>query len=123
MNYLGIDFGTKTIGLAYSISGIVSTLPSIPNNENMYTKILDISSQLNIDGIYVGLSVGPIATKTLKFVNHLRNMVKLPIDTVEEAVTTIEAKQIYHQNGRSQKQLLHQIDSVAAAVILSRVIS
>ena len=49
-------------------------------------------------------------------------MIRLPIDTVEEAVSTIEADTIFKKNKKSAK-LYHQlIDSISAAVILNRVI-
>ena len=123
MNNLGIDYGTKNIGLAYSVSGIITPLPPIPNDSQAITKIAQIVAEFNISKIYVGLSVGRVAVLTLKFVKSLKAMLELPIETVEEAVSTIEATQIYNQNRNSGKLLKKKIDSVSAAVILSRVIN
>jgi RNase H-fold protein (predicted Holliday junction resolvase) len=49
-------------------------------------------------------------------------VLKLNIETVEESVSTIEAEQIYIQNGNKKKDYKKLIDSVAAAVILRRII-
>jgi putative transcription antitermination factor YqgF len=123
MNYLAVDFGTRRIGLAYSLNGIIFTLPSIANDAQTVKKLVDVSGEYSIGRIYVGLSEGPIAKLTLRFVNHLQAMLKLPIETVEEAVSTIEATEIYKLNNNKKKALDQKIDSVAAAVILRRVIN
>jgi putative Holliday junction resolvase len=123
MSYLAIDFGTKHIGLAIAVSGIINTLPSIENDSQTIDKIIQIISENRVEKIYVGLSEGKMALKTLGFITSLRSMIKLPIETVEESVSTIEAQQIYKQNEGSKKFYKKQIDSIAAAVILNRVIS
>ncbi|MFA5894934.1 MAG: Holliday junction resolvase RuvX [Candidatus Shapirobacteria bacterium] len=123
MSYLAIDFGTKHIGLAIAVSGIINTLPSIENDSQTIDKIIQIISENRVEKIYVGLSEGKMALKTLGFITSLRSMIKLPIETVEESVSTIEATEIYKQNEGSKKFYKKQIDSIAAAVILNRVIS
>lgn len=118
MNYLAIDYGIKNIGLAYSIGGIIFTLNPVLNNSTLYPTIKDLISTYRIGKVYVGLSEGKVAKSTLKFVNELSFMVKLPVETVEESVSTIEAADILKKSkGREQF-----IDSVSAAVILHRVI-
>lgn len=123
MNYLGVDYGTKNIGLAISILGVISTLPVISNNDQTIFQISKLVKENNITKIYVGISQGKVALKTYAFVEKLRAMLKLPVETVEESVSTIEATAIFKQNRHPHKQYRHQIDSVAAAVILNRVIS
>ncbi len=122
MNYLAIDFGTKRIGLAYSQDGIISTLPAIKNDPELIKNIKKVINEYHIDKIYVGISEGVFGETTQKFVTYLGSMIRLPIDTVEEAVSTIEADTIFKKNKKSAK-LYHQlIDSISAAVILNRVI-
>lgn len=123
MNILALDYGTKNIGLAYSISNMVFTLPSIKNDDNLLDNIKTVIAQNTIEKIYVGLSEGYMAVITLQFVAKLRAMLELPIETVEEAVSTIEANNIRLHNGKIKKRRQDNIDSVAAAVILRRVIS
>lgn len=123
MNYLAIDYGTKRLGLAVSENGFISTLPVVPNDDHLIDHIQEVINKYQIQKIYVGLSEGPVAQLTLAFVRRLKDMLKLDIETVEEAVSTIEADQIYKQNRRKAKNYKRDIDSVAAAVILNRVIS
>ena len=119
MTALGIDFGTKTIGLAYSLNGFIFTLPSIKNDTTKFDHLLSIITLYSIDHVYIGLSEGKVAKLTLKFVAALRSMVKFPIETVDESVSTIEAAGILKISQKSKRGL----DSASAAVILRRVIS
>lgn len=123
MNFLGIDYGTKRIGLAYSLNGIIFTLPMVKNDTNFTKNLQQIITDNHIEKIYVGLSEGKIAQMTKKFIENLSPMVKLPIETVEESVSTIEADSIFSESRKNPKAYKKQIDSIAAAVILNRVIS
>ena len=120
MNCLAIDFGIKRIGLAISIQGIISPLSVVPNDKKFIDILNKEIKDHNIGKIYVGVSEGEVADLTKKFVEELITMVQLPIETVEEAVSTIEAEEIYIRNKRKKKDYKKQIDSVAAAVILRR---
>ena len=123
MNSLALDFGTKKIGLAYSVAGIIFTLPALSNDKNIVPNLRKIIAEYQIGKIYIGLSEGKIADLTRAFVTQITPMLELPIETVEEAVSTIEATEIYRQNRQPKKGLKDSVDSVAAAVILRRVIN
>ena len=122
MNALSIDYGNKRIGLAVSIQGIIQPLSVIKNDPNFFDQLNKVISDFKIDKIFVGISLGEFAKKTQKFVDELKTMVTLPIETVEEAVSTIEADQIYLANKKPKKDYKKNIDAIAAAVILKRVI-
>lgn len=121
MNLLAIDYGTKNIGLAVSILDIITPIPVIKNDSHTIDNLKKIISEYKIDKIYIGVSEGEFAKLTLAFVEQLRSVLKLNIETIEEAVSTIEAQQIYIQNKNKKKDYKKLIDSVAAAVILRRV--
>jgi len=123
MNALSVDYGSKQIGLAISIQGVIQPLDVIKNDSNFLPQLQKIITDYQIDKIFVGMSQGLFAVKTQEFVNWLKNMITLPIETVEEAVSTIEADQIYLANKKPKKDYKKNIDAIAAAVILKRVIS
>lgn len=123
MNCLSIDYGSKRIGLAYSQDGFIFTLPAINNDSSVFIKLQSVVSQYSINQIFVGLSEGDFATKTKKFVSILRQKINLPIETVEEAVSTIEADSIFNNNKKNSKKYKENIDSISAAIILRRAIS
>lgn len=122
MNLLSIDFGTKRIGLAYSLNGIIFTLPMVENNDKFIPTLQQIIIDYRIEKIYVGLCEGKIADMTKIFIDKLSPVIKLPIETVEESVSTIEADSIFSKSKKNTKSYKKQIDSIAAAVILNRVI-
>ena len=105
------------------MAGIISTLPAIKNDDDLFTRLKEIITKYSISKIYVGISEGRMAQLSLKFVASLTGMLKLPVETIEEAVSTIEATEIYRRNLSKRKNYKNLIDSVAAAVILRRVIN
>lgn len=123
MNFLGIDYGTKNIGLAVAINGIISPLTVIRNNSQVFEQISRLVKDYQISKIYVGISEGKIALKTRLFVKKISAIINLPFELVEESVSTIEAQAIFKNNRHSSKRSKDILDSVAACVILNRVIS
>ncbi len=121
-NYLAIDFGLKNIGLAYSCRGVISTLPSVKNDSQTIGKINEICSTHSISRILIGYTDSLIKKKIVNFALRLSTVLKLDVNLVDEAVSTIEAKEIMKNQGLSKKMKLKKVDSVAAAVILRRVI-
>jgi len=120
MNILAIDYGTKRIGLAIAINGIISPILPIKNNSDKYNNIIKIIKDENIGKIFIGICEGDFATKTKQFADTLRSMIELDVELIEEAVSTIEANEIYKENKKSKKKYKSLIDSIAAAVILRR---
>jgi len=123
MNYLGVDYGSKRIGLAIAIEGIIEPILPIKNDKNLFENLTKIINEYQIEKIYVGLCEGNFATETKKFVQKFSNMIRLSIETTEEAVSTIEAEKIFLDNRKKKKNYKKNIDSISAAVILRRVIN
>ena len=112
MNYLSIDYGSKRIGLAYTVNNIIFTLPQISNDDKTIINLQKIITNHKINKVFIGLSQGKFAINTNIFVNLLKTKINIPTETIEEAVSTIEAHKLKSKN----------IDSVAAAIILNRAI-
>jgi putative Holliday junction resolvase len=123
MNVLAIDYGSKRIGIAISTQGIIQPFSVVKNDSNFLNYLKNIISENKIEKIFIGVSEGLFAQKTLEFVEYLKKNISLPIETVEEAVSTIEADQIFKANKKSKKDYKNKIDAIAAAVILQRVIN
>jgi len=123
MNYLAIDYGSKRIGLAVAVRGVIEPILPIKNDNNLFENIKKIIFDYRIEKIFVGISEGVFASRTKKFVEELKSMVRLSIETTEEAVSTIEADKIFLTNHKKKKDYKKSIDSISAAVILRRVIN
>jgi putative transcription antitermination factor YqgF len=122
MNCLSIDYGSKRIGIAISTDGLIEPLAVVPNDSNFLKYFNQTISEYKIKKVFVGVSEGLFAQKTLEFVEFIKKNISLPVETVEESVSTIEAQSIFKANKKHQKDYNNKIDAIAAAVILQRVI-
>lgn len=124
MNCLGIDFGLKRIGIAVSVSSIISPLCTIKNTKNVFTEIKEIISKYHITHIYIGIPQGKMAKRIKKFSIDLQSSTcDIPISYVDESISSIEAEKIYIQNKNPKKAIKQKIDAISAGIILNRVLS
>ena len=97
---------------------------TVVKNDSQFLKYLNqVISEYKIEKVFVGVSEGLFAQKTLEFVEFIKKNISLPVETVEESVSTIEAQAIFKANKKHQKDYNNKIDAIAAAVILQRVIN
>lgn len=122
MNCLSIDYGSKRIGIAISTDNLIEPLSVVKNDSNFLSYLHQIINNYRINKVFVGISEGIFAQKTLEFVDTLKKNISLPVETIEESVSTIEAQNIFKANKNRQKDYKNKIDAIAAAVILQRVI-
>lgn len=122
MNCLSIDYGSKRIGIAISTEGLIEPLTVVKNDSKFLEYLNKVIFEYKIEKVFVGVSEGLFAQKTLEFVEFIKKNISLPVETVEESVSTIEAQAIFKANKKHQKDYNNKIDAIAAAVILQRVI-
>jgi putative Holliday junction resolvase len=125
---LGIDHGSKRLGLAISDpSGRVAlpagTLPS-RGLERDLAAIRRVVEERQVERIVVGLPLhmngrpGSQAEAARRFAQRLAEELGLPVDTMDERWTTREAERALQATGRKGKKKRAVIDSVAAALLL-----
>ncbi len=125
---LGIDYGEKRIGLAISDElGITAqSLRTIENrnNKQVVHELRKIIKEKNISEVVVGLpksmrgTIERKAKETIKFAEHLRERIGVPVSTWDERLTTAAAeKSMIHAN-LSRKKRSKKIDKIAAQLIL-----
>lgn len=118
MKYLGIDFGSKRIGLATSDESLSFAFPLkvVENSENAVLEIVEICKDHNIGTIVVGESKdftfkdNEIMKDIKIFVGGLKNKTELPIILHPEFLTSAEAERLQGKN--------NMLDASAAAIIL-----
>ena len=129
MKYLGLDLGTKTIGLATSDKmGLIATAYKVLRHDNNPSSCLEelitIIKENKIEALVLGLpknmnnTLGPRAEETIKFKELLESNINLPIYLEDERLTTKSAESLLIMGNTSRKKRKKVIDKVAATIIL-----
>lgn len=119
MKYLGIDYGTKRIGIALSDEeGSFAFPKAIHASPEALEEIVTILSKENITAIVIGYSVSTngvendMAKKAMKFKESLATKTGVPIVFEREDFSSVEAHRYQIKKGSR--------DDSAAAIILQR---
>jgi len=127
MRILAIDYGEVRVGIAVSdplgiIAQPVKTMANDPELIENIRKIVDEYG--NVSEIIVGLpkalsgELGLSAQKVLVFVETLKSSLTIPINTIDERLTTKQAEKELIAAGLSRKKRKTVIDQTAAVFIL-----
>lgn len=125
---IGIDLGTKTLGLALSdvTRSIASGLTTLPRTRFAADagRLLALAAEHGIGGFVIGLpfnldgSQGPRAQATRAFARNLGKLTPVPILLWDERLTTAAAERVLLEADASRKRRAQVIDKVAATLIL-----
>ena len=129
MRVIGIDLGSKRIGIALSDSDLTVATPldvieRSGNVENDHIAILKITDEWEVKRIIVGLPIsldgtlGASAQSVIDEISKLGNLTDIPIETHDERFTTVTAEQILLRQNVKRDKKKRVIDKVAAAIIL-----
>lgn len=130
MRYLGIDLGSKTVGLAMSdpTATIASSFKTIFfSNEDYKSTIPEIKqivTDYNIKKIILGLpknmnnTLGERAEITLKYKELLEENISVPVELLDERLTSVISNSILIEADISRKKRKKKVDSIAAQIIL-----
>lgn len=130
MRCLGLDLGTKTLGLAMSdksnmIASPLKVLKWDGEDYEMLFKELDIIiKDNNITDLVLGLpknmnnTLGFAAERSLNFKEALEERYEMEVTMVDERLSTVEATNYLLDADVSRKKRKKVIDGVAASIIL-----
>jgi putative holliday junction resolvase len=137
---LALDYGRARIGVAIAdtdsqLAQPLLTLERVNRNEDM-RRLRELAHQNNVRQIVVGLPLrldgtrGEMAEEATRFAARLRKQLGLPVDMLDERLTSWEAERLLEEqsgrvlhdaktHGKSRnKPVRVSVDAVAAAVIL-----
>ena len=133
MRILGLDYGSKTVGVAMTdaLGMTVQPYKTIKRDRESklrqtLSEIAEIVEQYQIEKIVMGLPLnmddteGNRAAKTRDFAEKLKLRVAVPIEFTDERLTTMEAEEILDQSGIPRSEQKKVIDQVAAQLILEQ---
>ena len=130
MRYLGLDLGTKTLGMALSDPyGIIASSYWTIRFENedydcLLEKVKNVVESEHVDIIVLGLprnmnnSLGERANKTMEFRDKLSNYLNMEVFLQDERLSSVEANNYLIESDMSRKKRKQKVDSVAATIIL-----
>ena len=130
MKYLGLDLGTRTLGVSISdlTHTIASTYKTIRYEEENYEYLLQELKQIieteQIEKIVLGLpknmnnTIGESAERCLNFKKQIEETLNIEVIMQDERLTTVEATNYMTEANMSRKKRKKKIDSLAANIIL-----
>jgi putative Holliday junction resolvase len=130
MRYLGLDLGTRTLGLSISdVTGtIATTLKTIRFEDSDYDALIpelrSIINQYKVDMLVLGLpknmnnTIGPRGQVTIEFKDRIQKELNVNVELQDERLSTVEATNYMLQADISRKKRKKKVDSLAANIIL-----
>ncbi len=125
---IGFDFGLKRIGLAtgQTITGTASPLVTLQavNQQPDWKGIETQIRQWKPDALIVGIPYLPgggesdITRAARNFSRKLEQRFNLPVFTIDESLSSYEAEEQIRQDMKISKHNKHEIDKMAAAIIV-----
>lgn len=128
MRTLAIDYGERRIGLALSDpTGLVASALKVIVRESDEQVIGDIGAvvdEYQVERIVVGLPItmkGETGQKALwveGFAQALKERVDVPVELLDERLTTVSAQRVLIEANVSRKRRKTVVDAVAATILL-----
>ena len=130
MRYLGLDLGSKTLGLAISDTTltIANSLKTIYFHDENYDSLIEplneIIKEYRIKKIILGYplnmdgSIGTRAEITMEFKKKLEEVFKLDVILQDERLTSVISNRVLIDADISRKKRKKKVDSIAATLIL-----
>jgi len=123
---LGLDIGSKKIGVAFLDSSTMTPVPvSIINTKNLETEIKQLIEDYTPHGFVIGFPFGydSNSTKNIeKIANRLVKHIHIDIFFVDEKLTTAEANSVLKDAGLNRKKRNEVDDMLSAKLILDNFI-
>ena len=126
MRYIGLDLGTKTLGISLSNGVIATNYTTLRHNENydyLANEVAKLVKEKKIDKIVIGFpknmnnTIGERANITLDFKKKLESATKLEVILEDERLTSCVANQVLIKADTSRKKRKERVDGVASVII------
>lgn len=129
MRYLGLDLGSRTLGIAVSDpTGLIASSYGVIRHQEEYLqlvkKVKELVEELHIDQIVLGFpknmnnTIGPKGELSIAFQKMLLAEISIPVVLEDERLTTKQANDVLIQADVSRKGRKSVVDEVAASLIL-----
>ena len=127
VTYLGLDLGTKTLGISKS-SGVIATAYKTLRHDDDYNYLIQelgkIIEELKVDKIVLGYpknmnnTLSEMTNKVLEFKNMLEKKYEIEVILEDERLTSKISNAVLIKGDLSRKKRKNVVDGVASVVIL-----
>jgi putative Holliday junction resolvase len=131
MKLLGVDFGTKRVGLAVSDPGGRLAFPYKTiyktTRDKLFAELTRVIEEERVEAVIIGLPIAPSAAdgteplvmrQVRNFAESLGRRVLAPIHLVDERCSSLTAEEQLREAGLSGDALKAKLDQQAAVLIL-----
>ncbi len=131
MRIMGLDYGSKTVGVAISDELLLTAQGKEiirRNEENKLRRTLarieELIQEYGVEKIVLGLplnmdeSVSERSQLCLEFKDKIERRTGIPVEMLDERLTTVEADEIMDEAGIKGKKRKEYVDMIAAQIIL-----
>ena len=131
MRILGLDYGSKTVGVAvsdplgFTAQGVEIIRRKSENKmRQTLARIEELIAQYQVEEIVLGLpknmnnTLGDRAEKSLELKETLERRTGLPVVMWDERLTTVSANRVLMETGVRRENLKEHVDEIAAVFIL-----
>lgn len=128
VRFLGIDLGEKRVGVATGDSRFGVAVPHSTirrqNDRQVIAELAVLAAESEAEVLVVGEprrldgSVGPAAERARSFARKLGEACALPVRTVNESLTSVEAERRLRAAGVDPRRHPERVDAVAAQILL-----
>jgi putative holliday junction resolvase len=123
--YLGVDYGTRRVGLAISDGlGLTARPLEVVARRDLEAELRKIVDEYRVDGIVVGLPTGlrgdegESAEGARELGKEIERILGVPVHYVDERFTSRMAESTLLESGMRRRERRETVDKVAAAIIL-----
>jgi len=122
MRILGVDHGTKRIGLA--ISDETGTIAQSIGYVTSVTEVLHVATERNAGKLVVGIprrldgTSSEQTERALKFIETLKAAIELPVLGWDERLTSAQAQRVLLEGNVRRKDRREKVDQLAAQLML-----
>ena len=128
MRILGIDHGTRRVGIAVSdemhmIAQPMEFIPAEPFDAFL-ARLKEIIAEKEVGLMLIGMprnmdgSYGPAAEKVREFIAALQTEIQVPIKTWDERLTSVQANRFLIESNTRRDKRRGKVDQTAAAILL-----
>lgn len=128
MRILGIDYGDVYMGLAVSdVNEFLATGLKTAKVKGLHEAaeiIVETAKQENVQKLVIGMPFnvdsrrGDRVEKTELLIEYIKTLCELPIETMDERYTTVEAYTYLNATGASAKKKKNVVNTLSASIIL-----